>query len=241
MSEIENEIKYAELIIKRQPQLKSYVRQTKRIALTALKGLLKLVANGKCAKPKSLAKEFDLQLEEDDVAKSLSLYKERRFTKLGYSSGAILDCIQQFEKILEKTTHNNLLVQACKLYIESDYIRAALKALAYFTFMVTMPYLNCIERCDQNQLIVILKQLHGDLQHAKMDTLTKYHVPWTHVDTEKLKPASPLDLILFEKRCRQAAKGVHMQCSGEYWEEREKPRATQLHKLTPDQRKKHPN
>ena len=205
-----------------------------------MKAMLKLVAHEESAKPTSLAKEFDLQLEEDGMAKSLSLYKERIFTKLGYSAGAILDCIQPFERILDKTTHNNLLVQACKLYIESDYIRAALKALAYFTFMVTMPYLNCVERCDQNQLMVILQQLHGDLDHGKMDTLTKYHVPWTHIATEKLKPTSPLDLLLLEKMCHQAAKGVHMQCSGEYWEEREKPRATQLYKLSSDQRKNIP-
>ena len=64
----------------------------------------------------------------------MSLYKQRRFTKLGYSAGTVLDCLAQYEKILETTNFNNLLVQACKLYTESEYVRAALKALAYFTY-----------------------------------------------------------------------------------------------------------
>ena len=171
----------------------------------------------------------------------MSLYKERRFTKLGYSAGAVLDCLEQYKKILEKTTHSNLLVQACKLYVDNDYILAAFKALAYFTFKVTMPYLNCVERSDQNTLLPILKQLHDDLKEGNMDTLDAYSVPWTHIDTEKLKPLTPLDHLLLEKMCHEAASGVHMQCAREYWEEgSESVRATQLHKLTADQRKNIP-
>ena len=40
--------------------------------------------------------------------------------------------------------------------------------------------------------------------------------------------------------CQLAATGVHLQCSGEYWEEKEKPRATQLHLLTSEERKNIP-
>ena len=87
------------------------------------------------------------------------------------AEGAILDCVNQHEKVLEETTFTNLLVQACRLYCESDYIRTALKALGYFTYRITMAFLNCVERCDQNQLIVIIKKLPDDLLQGKMDTL----------------------------------------------------------------------
>ena len=55
----------------RQPQLKSFVRQSKCVALAALKAMLKLVSHEESAKPTSLSKEFDLQLEKDGLAKSL--------------------------------------------------------------------------------------------------------------------------------------------------------------------------
>ena len=51
----------------------------------------------------SLADDFDQVLEEDGVYKSYSLYKEKRFTKLGYTAGAIYDCLPQFRKVLERT------------------------------------------------------------------------------------------------------------------------------------------
>ena len=128
-----------------------------------------------------------MQLEKDGICKSMCLYKERRFTKLGYSAGAVIDCLEQYKKILNDTSCSNLLVQACKLYVDNDYIVAAFKALAYFTFKVTMPFLNCVERCDQNSLLPILKKLYEDLKVGKMDTLNTYSVPWTHVNIDKCK------------------------------------------------------
>ena len=92
LASVETEINYSQLIIKKQPQLKSFVRQTKCIALAAIKAMMKLVAHEESAKPTSMAKDFDLQLEKDDVYKSMSLYKER--------PAAILDCLSQYEKFL---------------------------------------------------------------------------------------------------------------------------------------------
>ena len=48
----------------------------------------------------------------------------------GYTAGALFDCISHFIKnILERTSRNNLLVRACRLYLESDFVMAGLKAL----------------------------------------------------------------------------------------------------------------
>ena len=63
--------------VKKQPQLKSFIHQTKCVALAVVKALLKLVAHEESGKPTSMAKDFDLQLEKDGVYKSMSLYKER--------------------------------------------------------------------------------------------------------------------------------------------------------------------
>ena len=70
---IERELKYGDLITKRQPQLKSFVRQTKCVALGAIKAMMKLVSHEESAKTTSMAKQFDVQLEEDGVYKSMSL------------------------------------------------------------------------------------------------------------------------------------------------------------------------
>ena len=87
----------------------------------------------------SLAEKFDLQLEKDGVCKSLSLYKESRFSKMVYTAGAIAECIPQFKAILEETSHTNMLTEACKLYLKSEYIIAVMCALANLTHCVTMP------------------------------------------------------------------------------------------------------
>lgn len=81
-----------------------------------------------------------------------------------YSVAPILDYTEQYENILEKTTFDNL-PQACKLYAESKYIRPAFKALVYFANRITTPFLNCVEWCDQNMLLDILKKLYIDLSN----------------------------------------------------------------------------
>ena len=50
--------------------------------------------------------------------------------------------IPQFRKLLERTSHNNLLVRSCRIYLESDFIIAGLKVLSNFTYFIMMPFLN---------------------------------------------------------------------------------------------------
>ena len=80
------------------------------------------------------------------------------------------------------------------------------------------------------------KNLYEDLKKGKMNTLEKYSVPWTHINIDKLKPIALLDHELLDKMWKEAAIGVHLQCSREYLEEDNEceVRATQLHKLTPE-------
>ena len=138
------------MITNRQPNLWSFIQQSKSVVLCAITALLKLVSQEESAKPTSLAKDFDIILEGDNATKCFSLYKERRLTKLHYTTGSIIDCVSQFQKLLYETKYNDNLVQACHLYLENDYIPAVLKALSYFTYKVTMPYQNCVEKCNQN-------------------------------------------------------------------------------------------
>ena len=124
LSNIDAKIGLRELIIKREPFLKSFLRSKKCVVEAAMEALLKLVSAEGDGKTTSLGPLFDLKLEEDGVYKSFSLYKEKRFTRLGYQAGAILDCIHYFRKVLEETHLNNLLVRSCRIYLENDFILA---------------------------------------------------------------------------------------------------------------------
>ena len=130
---VEHKLKRSEIISQRQPSLRSFIWKSKSVVLCTMTTLLKLVSHEESAKPTSLAEEFDIILEEDNVTKLFSLYKERRFTKLGYTAGSFVDCMPQFNKLLAQTTYGTVLVQACRVHLENKYIIAAMKALSYFT------------------------------------------------------------------------------------------------------------
>ena len=206
-----------------------------------MKAFLKLVAKEESGKPAALSKEFDGALEEEGLAKSLSLYIERRWTKTGYTAGVLVECVPILRKIFSDTSLNNMLVHACHLYLECDFIIAAMRAFANFDYFVTMPYLNFIEKSDQNELCQSLPLLYQGLKNGNLTTLKEYHVEWTHISMKGLAPTSLLDKHLLERMLHASAGGVRMQCGGEYFSDDERtPRATQLYKLTPDERKNIP-
>ena len=112
---------------------------------------------------------------------------------------------------------------------------AEFKALANFTYQVTMPFLNCMERSTQHAFIDILPKLCKDLSERKTDTLAEFHVEWTHVKMNDNRPISDLDHFLLGVMCKQAALGVELQCKREYWDDDE-TRATPLFRLTEEER-----
>ena len=243
LSNIEAKVGLRELLLKREPLLKSFLRSKKSVVESALEALLKLVATEGDGKTTSLSDLFQFKLEEAGLHKSFSLYKEKRFTRLGYQAGAVYDCIPFFRQILNETPLNNLLVRACRIYLENDFIIAGLKALANFTYKVTMPFLNFVERTDQDSLVDVLPKLCTDLKNGRMDTLSEYLVEWKHVHVVKNGPETELDHYLLGEMCVQAAIGVELQCKREYWaddDEATTSRATRLHNLTSNERKNLP-
>ena len=136
------------MIAKRQPRLNSFLRQNKCVTICAMKALLKLVAPEESGKPTSLSKDFNRALEEEGLTKSLSLYIERRWTKTGYTACALVECVSIFQKILSDTNLNNMLVLACRLYLECDFIIAAMRALCYYIRMLCVTVFNfCTRVC----------------------------------------------------------------------------------------------
>ena len=137
--------------------------------------------------------------------------------------------------MLERSNKSNLLISACRIYLDYDHVRTT---LADFTYCVAMPFQNCVERCDQNQLVEILAKLHREAPCLK-----PYYVHWTHVNMEKESPTSDLDTFILNEMCINVAKGNHLQCSREYLDTQlsiAEERATSILQLTENERQNLP-
>ena len=154
LAHIENALNLREHLVNITPHLRSFYRGKSTVVVCGINALLK----DNSANSVSLANEFDSIVEMAGEVKHMSLYHERRFTALGYAAAAILAAWFLLKKLLMDTSANNLLVQACKLYLESDVFLTELKVLAYFTHKVTLPLLNCIAIGNQNDLVQIFRQ-----------------------------------------------------------------------------------
>ena len=65
------------------PSLRPFLRGSKTVAVAGIKCLTNLVSNEKSSSSTSLLDEFNHIVERDHCTKSIALYHERRFTKLG--------------------------------------------------------------------------------------------------------------------------------------------------------------
>ena len=86
-----------------------------------MNALLQLVAQEESGKPATLSKDFDRVLEEQGLVHCWNVYP--------YSG-----------RFFQITTL--ILVESCRLYLECDFIIAAIN----FTYFVTMPYVNFVEK-----------------------------------------------------------------------------------------------
>ena len=104
------------------------------------------------------------------------------------------------KKVIDETYNNDLLIEACKLCIENDVFIRELKVLDFFNNDATFSFLNCIENCNQKD---ILPNLFHDLINNSTDTLSKYKLTMEHINTQK--PGSKLSqkyLKIFFSSCR---------------------------------------
>ena len=121
--------------------MKPFFRGKKAVVVDDIQAIPKLVSYDKSGNSSSLAEEFDVLIERECAVKNMSLYHERR-------------------SLLEETWKSNLLVQACKIYLNCELFLTELQLLAYFTKKITLPFLNCVEKCSQEQLLEILPLLY---------------------------------------------------------------------------------
>ena len=138
--------------------------------------------------------EFDNFLSNKQKSKKLSLYKKRWFCLLGYSAAVLIYYFEGLKSTLEVTNFSNQLVQACDLHLSIDYVKVALECLAWFTYEVTLPFLNMCELESPKKILSILPTLHAELSKYKMDSL-KYRVDYSF---QVHQTESPLDSYITE-------------------------------------------
>jgi len=212
--------------------LQSFLSSNKSVVLFALVALNKLVTND--GHKSSQWELFDKELCNAGKTKKQSQFQERRFAKLGYTAATIMHHLEDYKAVLEKTKSNNQLVQACRIYLNCDFILIGLKSLAWFTYTVTLPFLNMVEKTTHTDLLKILPQLHKDLAAKKTNTLKQYHVDYSF---EPVEPTSEVEKHILGEFCNRAGSVLAIQRGREYGFGMQDvaPRATTLNTIDADQ------
>ena len=229
LAQIEEAVKFRESLESINPGLKSFLRGEKSVALCAIKSILNFVSHDKSSSSTNQAELFDYVLQREKKIKHLSLYQERRFTKLGYSCSSILDAMPYIQMVLNETNLSNLHTEIVQLFLDSELLITELTCLSYFTHKVSLPLLHAVEVCNQDELCQIFPKLHQDLLNGCMDTLSEYTVHYKHLNIAT--PSTELDKEILRKMCIDAAETIDRQCGREYGFgkfQAETPRATQV-------------
>ena len=95
--------------------------------------------------------------------------------------------MEDIKETLSNTLSSNQLVQACTLYSNLKYVQASLKCIAWFTYQVTLPFLNMCELINPSDLLTLLPNLAKDLATGDYETLKDYHVDYSFKVEEPTK------------------------------------------------------
>ena len=235
LTEVERAINLKDKIEAINPGLKSFTRGGGCVILNGIRSILNLISHEKSASPTNIAHLFDVVCEREGATKHMSLYQERRFAKLGYLAGSILDAMPLLTMLLNECPNKNLHTESVRIFIECEFFSTALAVLSYFSYNVSFPLLYCVEISTQSELCAVLPKLYEDLLVGDTDTLSRYVVQRHQYQVKELN--SELEKLLLKKFCTAAAQVVKLQCGREYFpSETAPPRATQIFALTEEER-----
>ena len=232
--DIEKQVKQREILEGINPSLKSFFRGKKTTVEAGIEALLSLISHDKSGKSSSLSDLFDHICEREGVVKRIFLYQQRRFAKLGKAAASLVEALPILRKVIAEADRTNLLIESCSLYLSSELFITELQALAYFNYHVTFPFLLCMERSSQTELLKILPSLYNDLLLKKVDTLKAFQLDIQRIN---IKEPSELGLQIINDMCLSAAEAVKLQCGREYrFADGEKQSATVLATEEPEKR-----
>ena len=105
LANLEHVLKFREALESMNSRVKSFLCEEKAVVLCAIKCILSFASHDKSAASTNQAELFDCILHSEGKIKHLSLYQERRFTKLGYSCTLILDPLPYIQMVLKRLTY----------------------------------------------------------------------------------------------------------------------------------------
>ena len=147
LAQFEKSAKQRETLESISPNLRFFLWGKQTITVDAgIDALMSSVSHAHSGKTTSQADLFDYICEREGVVKRLFLYQQRRFAKLGKAAASVVDAYPILKLLLDEVQETNQLVEACKIYIESEIFLTELEVLAYFNHKVTFPFLHCVEK-----------------------------------------------------------------------------------------------
>ena len=111
----------------------------------------------------------------------MSLYREKWFTKLGYSAASTLNALPCLRTLLNEIHFSNQHAEFVRMFLNSAFSITELTALAYFTHCISLQLLNFVEVNSQDKLLQIFPKLFQDLKNGKMDTLSNDLIVYMYV------------------------------------------------------------
>ena len=186
MSEVERAVQFRDKVEAVNPAIKRFTRGEKCVIVAGIKSILNLISHEMSASPTNIAHLFDAICEHEGATKHMSLYQERRFAKLGYVAGSILDAIPLLKILLNEAPNRNLHTESVRIYIECDFFSMALAVLSFFSYKVSFPLLNCVEKCSQTELCVIFPNLYKGLLERDTNKLSEYVVKRSQYQVKEL-------------------------------------------------------
>ena len=196
------------------PGTKRFTRGSLSIVIMGINTIMNWISHHKSSLPTNVAEEFDIVCQEEGRTRTYTLYQQRRFAKLGYVAGAILEAIDLLQILLDRIPDQNLHAETVRIFVQSEFFCTALACLSYFQHNVTFPFLMCVQFSTQKQLCNILPQLKIDLRDGKCDTLAEFRVPRHQYQVKDL--TSDLELHILKMMCVDASNSIERQCDREY-------------------------
>ena len=152
LAEIEQSCKFRQNLEAMFPAIKRFTRGSLSVVVTGIITILNWISHHKSALPTNVADLFDKVCEEEGRTRTFNLYQQRRFAKLGYLAGAILDAMDLLVILLDRVPDQNLHVESVRIFVECEFFSTALACLSYFQHNVTFPFLMLVQFSSQGAM-----------------------------------------------------------------------------------------
>lgn len=206
---IEEAVELKSQVLSKMKTLAAFIRGKKSIVEVAIEAITKLVT--KTGLKISLQKEMQDICDDRNTQLKVGKYIQRRFGRLGYCAGSIVNNLPELRTLLN-THQSNQLSQACRVYLDIPFIIDALVSLSKITEAVTLPFLVMVQKETHTTLLSVFPQLCIDLSNGKFDTLVSYHTSFGF----QFPPETPNQRLLQNQMAKEISDGLKLQRGREY-------------------------